>query len=67
MMFGRLDERNDSGSVRADSASVRAAAAGARAESAIGGNGHTIRPPRPEATAAIDPPAVNPYPDTDPV
>ncbi|HEV8075616.1 MAG TPA: TRAM domain-containing protein [Candidatus Acidoferrum sp.] len=67
MIFGRLDERNDSGSVRADSASVRAAAAGARAESAIGGNGHTLRPPRPEATAAIDPPAVNPYPDTDPV
>jgi len=64
MIFGRLDERNDSGSVRA------AAAAGAtsnRTESAIGGNGHSLRPPRPESSAAIDQPAVNPYPDTDAV
>jgi hypothetical protein len=70
MIFGRLDERGDSGSVRADSGSVRAAAAAAaaatnhRTESAIGGNGHTLRPPRPEPTAAIDPPTTNPYPDT---
>jgi uncharacterized protein YacL len=66
MIFGRLDERNDSGSVRA----AAAAAAGAtnhRTESAIGGNGHSLRPPRPEPSAAIDPPTVNPYPDTDAV
>jgi len=62
MIFGRLDERTDSGSVR-----VASAAAGARAESAIGGNGHSLRPPRPEPASAIDPPTVNPYPDTDPV
>jgi uncharacterized protein YacL len=60
MIFGRLDERNDSGSVRA------AAATNNRTESAIGGNGHTLRP-RPEATAGIDQPTANPYPDTDPV
>jgi len=62
MIFGRLDERADSGPVR-----VAAAASGTRTESAIGGNGHTIRPPRPEPSAAIDPPTVNPYPDTDAV
>jgi uncharacterized protein YacL len=62
MIFGRLDDRADSGS-------VRAAAAGApnnRTESAIGGNGHTLRP-RPEPSAAIDQPTVHPYPDTDAV
>jgi uncharacterized protein YacL len=62
MIFGRLDERSDSGSVRA-----AAAAAGARSETAISGNGHSLRLPRPEPNAAIDPPAVNPYPDSDPV
>ncbi|HXC48096.1 MAG TPA: TRAM domain-containing protein [Candidatus Sulfotelmatobacter sp.] len=62
MIFGRLDDRADTGSVR-----TAAAAAGAtnnRTESAIGGNGHTLRP-RTEPSAAIDQPAVNPYPDTD--
>ena len=62
MIFGRLDERTDSGSVRAATVG-----AGARAEAAIGGNGHSLRPPRPEPSAAIDPPTVSPYPDTDPV
>jgi len=64
MIFGRLDERADSGSVRA-----AASATGTRAESPIGGNGngHTLRQPRPEPSAAIDPPTVNPYPDSDAV
>jgi uncharacterized protein YacL len=61
MIFGRLDERADSVSVRA------AAAASNRAESTVGGNGHTLRPPRPEPSAPIDPPTVNPYPDPDAV
>jgi TRAM domain len=60
MIFGRLDERTDSGSVRAASA-----AAGARSETAIGGNGHSLRPSRHEPSAAIDPPTVNPYPDSE--
>jgi len=59
MIFGRLDERADSGSVRA--------AAAARSETAIGGNGHSLRPSRPEPSAAIDPSTANPYPDSDPV
>jgi len=71
MIFGRLDERTDSGSVRADSGSVRTAAAAAasnnRTDSAIGGNGHTLRPQRSESSSAIDPPAANSYPDTDPM
>jgi len=58
MIFGRLDERADSGS-------HRAAATATRAESAIGGNGHTMRPPRPEPSAAIDPPTANPYTDSE--
>src|SRR5579859_34218 len=62
MIFGRLDDRADSGSVRA--AAAGANAVGTRTESAIGGNGHTLRQ-RTEPSAAIDPPAVNPYPDTD--
>jgi uncharacterized protein YacL len=62
MIFGRLDERADSGSVRA-----AAAAAGTRCETAISGNGHSLRQPRPEPCAAIDPPTVNPYPDSDAV
>jgi hypothetical protein len=62
MIFGRLDERADSGAVR-----VATAAAGARAETAIGGNGHSLRQPRSESSAAIDPSAVNPYPDSDPM
>ena len=61
MIFGRLDERSDSGSVRA-----AAVAAGTRSETAIGGNGHSLRPQRPEPNAAIDPPTANPYPDSDP-
>jgi len=66
MIFGRLDERTDSGSVRAAAAAV-GAATNNRTESAIGGNGHSLRPQRPEATAAIDQPTANPYPDTDAV
>jgi uncharacterized protein YacL len=62
MIFGRLDERGDSGLVRA-----AAAATGTRAEPAIGGNGHTLRSPRPEPSAAIEPPTVNPYPDSESV
>jgi len=60
MIFGRLDERADSGA-------VRVAAAGARSETAIGGNNHSLRQPRSESSAAIDPSAVNPYPDSDPM
>ena len=72
MIFGRLDERADSGSIRTDSGSVRAATAAAatvnnRAESAMGGNGHTLRPTRPEPSTPIDAPTANPYPDSDPV
>ena len=63
MIFGRLDERTDSSSVRA-AAATAAGATNNRPESAIGGNGHTLRPPRPEPSAAIDPPTENPYPDT---
>ena len=63
MIFGRLDERADSGSVR----SAAAAATGTRADSAIGGNGHTLRTPRPEPSGAIEPPTMNPYPDSDAV
>jgi uncharacterized protein YacL len=62
MIFGRLDERVDSGAVRAATAS-----AGPRVEGAIGGNGHSLRPQRPESSAQIDSPSVNPYPDPDPV
>jgi uncharacterized protein YacL len=63
MIFGRLDERADSGSVRV----AATAAAGARSETAIGGNGHSLRPPRPESSAALDPSAANPYSDSDPM
>jgi uncharacterized protein YacL len=63
MIFGRLDERADSGSVRA----AAAAAGGTRTEPAIGGNGHSLRPPRHEPSTAIDPPTVNPYPDSETV
>jgi uncharacterized protein YacL len=62
MIFGRLDERADSGAVRS-----AAASAGPRVEGAIGGNGHSLRTPRPEPSAVIDPPSVNPYTDSDPV
>jgi uncharacterized protein YacL len=65
MIFGRLDERADSGSVRG--AAAAASASANRTESAIGGNGHTLRPPRPESSATADLPAVNPYPDSDTV
>jgi uncharacterized protein YacL len=63
MIFGRLDERADSGSVRA----AATAGSGARAESAIGGNGHALRTPRPETSAPIDPASANPYPGTEPL
>ena len=62
MIFGRLDERADSGSVRAATAG-----AGSRADGTNGGNGHSLRPQRPEPNAVIDPPTVNPYPDSDAV
>lgn len=61
MIFGRLDERSDSGSVR-----VAAAAVGTRADSSNGGNGHGARAPRPESSGAAEPPTSNPYPDSDP-
>ena len=60
MIFGRLDDRADSGSVR-----VAAAGTGTRAEAVIGGNGHSLRPARPEPPGAIDAPTVNPYPDSE--
>src|SRR5260370_13606036 len=44
MIFGRLDERSDSGSVRVAAA---AAGAGSRADGANRGHGHLVRPPRP--------------------
>jgi uncharacterized protein YacL len=66
MIFGRLDERHDSGSVRA-AAAIASAGAGTRAESSIGGNGHTMRPPRTEPVTALDPPSANPYPDSETV
>jgi hypothetical protein len=63
MIFGRLDERHDSGSVRA-AAATASAGAGTRAESAIGGNGHTLRSPRPDSSATADLPAADPYHDS---
>jgi hypothetical protein len=63
MIFGRLDERHDSGSVRA-AAATASAGAGARAESAIGGNGHTLRSQRPDSSATADLPATDPYHDS---
>ena len=54
MIFGRLDERADSGS-------VRAAAAGAstmRSEPPIGGNGHAQRPTRPNPPPAAANPRI---------
>jgi len=66
MIFGRLDERHDSGSVRAASATA-SAGAGARSETSIGGNGHTMRPPRTEPGAGLDQPGGNPYPDSETV
>jgi uncharacterized protein YacL len=66
MIFGRLDERHDSGSVRA-AATTASAAAGTRAESSIGGNGHTMRPPRTEPNTALDQQGANPYPDSETV
>jgi uncharacterized protein YacL len=64
MIFGRLDERSDSGSVRV-AAAAASPAGGTRTDSAMGGNGHALRPPRPEPSAAIDQPAIAPYPDSD--
>jgi uncharacterized protein YacL len=66
MIFGRLDERHDSGSVRAAAVSA-SGGAGVRAESSIGGNGHSMRPPRTEPGTAIEQPGVNPYPDSETV
>ncbi|HET7105819.1 MAG TPA: TRAM domain-containing protein [Candidatus Acidoferrum sp.] len=64
MIFGRLDERADSGSVRAAAATASASAA-PRPESAIGGNGHTVRQPRSEPATGMDAPSSNPYPDSE--
>ena len=50
MIFGRLDDRADSGAVRA----AAAGANGPRAESAIGGNGHTLRQPRGESSLPVE-------------
>ena len=66
MIFGRLDERHDSGSVRAASATA-SAGPGARSETSIGGNGHTMRPPRTEPGTGLDQPGGNPYPDSETV
>jgi uncharacterized protein YacL len=66
MIFGRLDERHDSGSVRVASATA-SAGAGARSETSIGGNGHAMRPPRNEPGAGLDQPGGNPYPDSETV
>jgi len=58
MIFGRLEEqRTDSGSVRA----ATAGAASARPEPSNGGNGHSLRPSRPEPSPASQ------YPDSDSV
>ena len=62
MIFGRLDERADNGAIRAASAAV----SGTR-EGAIGGNGHSMRPSRPEPSAPIDPPTATPYSDAEPL
>jgi hypothetical protein len=66
MIFGRLDERHDSGSVRAAAAGA-SAGAGPRAESSNGGNGHSMRAPRTEPGSAIDQPGASPYPDSETV
>jgi len=59
MIFGRLDERSDSGSVRA-AAAVAAGVSSTRPESGIGGNGHAPRTLRPES-----PSATSPYPEAE--
>ena len=66
MIFGRLDERQDSGSVRA-AAAAASSTGNNRSESGTGANGHTLRPQRSEPSAAIDAPAINPYPDSETV
>jgi uncharacterized protein YacL len=66
MIFGRLDERHDSGSVRA-AAATASAGAGARAESSNGGNGHTLRASRTEPGTALDQPGGSPYPNSETV
>jgi uncharacterized protein YacL len=60
MIFGRLDERTDSGSVRAAAAGV----SGMRGEPTNGGNGHTLRPVRPDPSPAA---ANTQFPDPDPL
>jgi uncharacterized protein YacL len=62
MIFGRLDDRTDSGAVRA--AAAAAGATGPRSEPAIGNNGHSPRQPRSEPAAQVDPPT---FPDSDAV
>jgi uncharacterized protein YacL len=64
MIFGRLDERTDSGSIRV-AAAAAASAGGTRTDSIIGGNGHALRPSRPDGSAAIDSTTVNPYNDSE--
>jgi uncharacterized protein YacL len=63
MIFGRLDERADSGSIRV--AAAAAGAASARPDATLGNNGHNLRHSRPEAPAPLDPPATNSYPDSE--
>ena len=48
MIFGRLDDRSESGTARA----AAAGASSMRSESANGNNGHTLRSPRPEPSPA---------------
>jgi len=60
MLFGRLDDRADSGVARA----AAAGASPARSEGAIGGNGHTLRQARQEPSGALDPPTSNQYSDS---
>ncbi len=65
MIFGRLDDRADSGSVRAAAAAAAASAstpAGQRPEPSVGNNGHAPRQSRPEPAAQLDPPG---FPDSD--
>jgi len=64
MIFGRLDERADSGSVRAAAATASASSA-TRPENAIGGNGHAMRQPRSEGSTGFEAPTSHPYPDSE--
>jgi len=60
MIFGRLEERADSGAVRA----AAAGASGSRADAAIGGNGDPPPHSRPDASGALETPTSNSYPES---